>query len=674
MSQEPAQFANEPIESLVPKTIQTLTVDAVQKANSGHCGLPMGCADFAFVLWSKYLKFNPANPHWENRDRFVLSAGHGSMLIYSLLHLTGFKKMTLDELKNFRQWDSQTPGHPESHITEGVEVTTGPLGQGTGNAVGLAIGQKFFAATFNTAEFPVSDHRVYAIVSDGDLQEGASHEAAALAGHLGLDNLVWFYDDNSVSIEGMTKLSYSDDVPSRFKGYHWHVISIDGNDQKQIDAALSEAMATKGQPTIIIGKTVIGKGSPKLQGTPKAHSDAFGPEEVIATKRNLGWPEDAQFLVPQKVKDFFADKQKVWAKQEADWNDLFAKYKNSEPGKAKMWQNFSEKKLPDNLESLLPKFPAGKAMATRNAGGEVLKVLFENVPNLLGGAADLAPSTKTWIKEYGSFEKDSYGGRNLHFGIREHGMGMIVNGLAYYNGLIPFGSTFFVFTDYMRPPIRLSALAGLQTIYAFTHDSIFVGEDGPTHEPVEHLAALRAIPRVYVIRPGDANETAYAWLAALQNKHETTALALTRQNIPVYDRTKTSPASGLLKGGYTLWESKAGATPEIILIGTGSELSLAFDAGQKLAESGTFVRVVSLPCWEFFEDQDQSYRDSVLPPAVTKRVAVEAGIHQGWERYTTTSGKFVGVDKFGASAPYEKLQKEYGLTVDHVLEAAKSLL
>jgi transketolase len=674
MSQDPAQFASEPIEKLIPDTIRTLTVDAVEKAKSGHCGLPMGCADFAYVLWTKYLKFNPLNPHWKNRDRFVLSAGHGSMLIYSLLHLTGFEKMTLEQLKNFRQWGSMTPGHPESHETEGVEVTTGPLGQGTGNSVGLAIGQKFFAATFNTPDFPVSDHRVYTIVSDGDLQEGVSHEAAGLAGHLGLDNLVWFYDDNSVSIEGMTKLSYSDDVPSRFKGYHWHVISIDGNDQKQIDAALQEALATKGQPTIIIGKTVIGKGSPKLQGTPKAHSDAFGTEEVIATKRNLGWPEDAQFLVPQRVKDFFAEKRIGWAKQEADWTKLFADYKAKNPDKAQLWQDFIDKKLPANLESLLPKFPIEKPIATRNAGGDILKVLFENVPNLIGGAADLAPSTKTWIKEFGSFEKDSYGGRNLHFGIREHGMGTIVNGLAYYNGLIPFGSTFFVFTDYMRPPIRIAALSGIQTIYAFTHDSIFVGEDGPTHEPVEHLAALRAIPRVYVIRPGDANETGYAWLAALQHKHETSALILTRQNLKVFDRTKTAPAAGLLKGGYTLWESNKGATPDLILIGTGSELALAYDAAQKIAADGKAVRVVSLPCWELFEDQDQAYRDSVLPPAVTKRVAVEAGIHQGWERYTTTSGKFVGVDKFGASAPYERLQKEYGLTVEHVLEVAQSLL
>jgi transketolase len=674
MSQEPAHFATEPIESLVPKTIQTLTIDAVEKAKSGHCGLPMGCADFAFVLWTKYLKFNPANPHWANRDRFVLSAGHGSMLIYSLLHLTGFEKMTLDQLKNFRQWGSLTPGHPESHETEGVEVTTGPLGQGTGNSVGLAIGQKFFTTTFNTPDFAVSDHRVYSIVSDGDLQEGVSHEAASLAGHLGLDNLVWFYDDNNVSIEGMTSLSYSDNVPARFEGYNWHVISINGNDQTQIDAALKEAAATKGKPTIIIGKTVIGKGSPKLQGTPKAHSDAFGAEEVAATKKNLDWPEDAQFLVPQRVKDFFAEKRKVWAKEEADWNKLFADYAAKNPEKAQFWNDFLAKKLPANLESLLPKFGPEKAIATRNAGGDVLKVLFGAVPNLLGGSADLAPSTKTWIKEFGSFEKGNYGGRNLHFGIREHGMGAVVAGLAYYGGLIPFGSTFFVFTDYMRPPIRLASLSGIQTIYVFTHDSICVGEDGPTHEPVEHLATLRAIPGVLVIRPGDANETGYAWLAAIEHKHETSAIVLTRQNLPVFDRTKTAPASGLLKGGYTLWESKPGATPDIILIGTGSEVSLAYDAAQKLAAEGKAARVVSLPCWEIFEAQPQAYRDSVLPPAVTKRVAVEAGIRLGWERYTTTAGKFVGVEKFGASAPYERILKEYGITAEHVLEVAKSLL
>ena len=677
MSQDPnfdAVFAQEPIEQLVPNTIRTLTIDAVEKAKSGHCGLPMGCADFAFVLWSKFLKFNPANPHWPNRDRFVLSAGHGSMLIYSLLHLTGFKNMPLEQLKNFRQWGSRTPGHPESHETEGVEVTTGPLGQGTGNSVGLAMAQKFFAATFNEEGFPVSDHRVYAIVSDGDLQEGISHEAAALAGHLGLDNLVWFYDDNSVSIEGFTSLSYSDDVPSRFRGYHWHVISIDGNDQKAIEAALEEAHATKGCPTIICGKTIIGKGSPKLQGLPKAHSDAFGDAEVAATKKSLGWPENAFFVVPEKVKEFFAEKQKGWAADEAAWNELFQKFAEKHPEKGKLWQTFLEKLLPDNLEELLPKFSPEKPQATRNAGGEILKALFTHVPNLIGGSADLAPSTKTWIKDFGSFEKDHYAGRNLHFGIREHGMGTIVSGMAYYNGLIPFGSTFFVFTDYMRPPMRLAALSGIQTIYAFTHDSIFVGEDGPTHEPVEHLAALRAIPRLLVFRPGDANEASYAWLTAVERKHESSAIVLTRQNIPVFDRTKTQAASGTKKGAYTLWESQPGTVPELLLLATGSEVHLAYEAAQKLGAEGKAVRAVSMPCWEIFEAQPQAYKDEVLPPAVMKRVGVEAGVRQGWNFYLGLGGKFVGVETFGASAPAERLAKEYGLTVEHVLEAARSLL
>jgi len=672
MSESPS-FASEPIEKLVVNTIKTLTIDAVEKAKSGHPGLPMGCADFAFVLWTKFLKFNPANPHWPNRDRFVLSAGHGSMLLYSMLHLTGYKQMTLDQIKNFRQFGSRTPGHPESHETEGVEVTTGPLGQGTGNSVGLAMGQKFYGAAFNTPEFAISDHHVYALVSDGDLEEGISHEAASLAGHLGLDNLTWFYDDNSVTIEGKTELSYSDDVASRFKGYHWHVISINGNDQAQVEKALTEALATKGKPTIIIGKTIIGQGSPKLQGTPKAHSDAFGPEEVAATKKNIGWPEDAQFLVPKRVEEFFNGLKPKWAKAEEEWNAKVAAYAKANPDKAKLWNQFLKKELPENLEQILPVFPAGKPMATRNAGGDIVKALFGALPNFIGGAADLAPSTKTWIKEFGSYEKETYGGRNLHFGVREHAMGAIVAGLSYYGGLIPFGSTFFVFTDYMRPPIRLSAISEIQSIFVFTHDSIFVGEDGPTHEPVEHLATLRAMPNLCLIRPGDANETSYAWAVAVRNKKKPTVMCLTRQNLPVYDRTQCAPASGLLKGGYTLWESKAGTTPELILIGTGSELSLCFDAAQKLGAEGKAVRVVSLPSWDLFEAQPQSYRDTVLPPAVKKRVAVEAGVHMGWERYIGPEGKMVGVDRFGASAPYERLAKEYGLTVEHVLEAAKSI-
>ena len=667
---DPASFANIPADQLAADTIRTLTLDAVQKAESGHPGLPMGCADFAIVLWTKFLNIDPANPKWPNRDRFVLSAGHGSMLVYSLLHLAGFEQMTLEQLKNFRQFHSVTPGHPESHETVGVEVTTGPLGQGTGNSVGLAIGQKATAAAYNTPDFAVSDHKVYTIVSDGDLQEGISHEAASLAGHLGLDNLIWFYDDNEVSIEGKTSLSYSDDVPSRFRGYHWHVIEIDGNNLVQIEKALTEAKAVVGQPTIIIGKTIIGKGSPKMQGTPKAHSDAFGEEEVAATKKNLGWPENEPFLVPEKVKALFAARREEWTATRTAWQTGFDAYAAANPAKAKTFQDALAKNLPADLEASLPVFPAGKAQATRNAGGEVLKELFAKIPWLIGGSADLAPSTKTFVKEYGSFLKGSYGGRNFHYGIREHAMGTIVAGLGYYGGFIPFGSTFFVFTDYMRPPIRLSALSGLQGIYVMTHDSIFVGEDGPTHEPVEHLATLRAIPNLSVIRPGDANETSYAWLAAVQNKTAPTVITLTRQNLPVFDRTKTAPASGVLKGGYTLWESKPGTTPEIILIGTGSELALAYDAGLKLGEEGKAVRVVSLPSWDLFEKQTPEYRESVLPKAVTKRVAVEAGIRLGWERYMGCEGKFVGVEKFGMSAPAALLAKEYGLTVENVLAHA----
>jgi transketolase len=665
-------LASQPIEKLVVNTIKTLTIDAIEKAKSGHPGLPLGCADFAFVLWTQFLKFNPANPKWHDRDRFVLSAGHGSMLLYALLHLSGFKQVTLDQIKNFRQWGSHTPGHPESFETEGVEVTTGPLGQGAGNSVGMAMAQKFYAATFNTPEFTVSDNRVYAIVSDGDLQEGISHEAAALAGHLGLDNLVWFYDDNQVSIEGKTDLAYSDDVPSRFKGYHWHVISIDGHDHAQIQSALKEARATSGRPTIIIGKTIIGQGSPKLQGTPKAHADAFGPEEVAATKRNLGWPEDAQFLVPARVTEFFDKKQKEWAKLEDDWNALFKKYAQKHPEKAQLWADFLSKKLPSNLEKILPVFAVDKPQATRASGGDVLKVLLAAVPNLVGGSADLAPSTKTWIKEAGSFQKGAYSGRNFHFGIREHGMGAAMAGMGYYGGLIPFGSTFFVFTDYMRPPIRLSGLSRIQGIYIMTHDSVFVGEDGPTHQPVEQLATVRAMPNVSLIRPADANETSYAWLAALRKQDGPTVLCFTRQNVPVLDRAKCAPASGVLKGAYTLYETKPGQTPEIILIGTGSEVAICFEAAIKLGAEGRAIRVVSMPSWDLFEAQPQTYKDSVLPPQIKRRIVVEAGISMGWERYIGPEGKMISRDHYGASAPYERLAKEFGFTAENVVSVARS--
>jgi transketolase len=661
-------------ENLVVNTIRTLTIDAVQKAESGHPGLPMGCADFAVVLWTKFLKFNPANPRWANRDRFVLSAGHGSMLIYSLLHLTGFEKMTLDQLKNFRQWHSLTPGHPEFHETEGVECTTGPLGQGTANSVGMALAQKHLAAVFNTPEFSPCDNTIYAIVSDGDLQEGISHEGAALAGHLGLDNLVWFYDDNKVSIEGKTDLSYSDDVPGRFRAYHWHVIEVDGHDHEAIERALKEAHAHTGQPTMIVGKTVIGKGSPKLQGTPKAHSDAFGEEEVAATKRNLGWPENEHFHVPQEVKDFFAQLRPEWAAMEADWNKKFADYAKKYPEKAKLWEAYQKRELPADLASKLPVFPAGKAVATRNAGGDILKALMTEVPFLVGGSADLAPSTKTFVKEFGSVQKGSFAGRNYHFGIREHGMGSICAGMAYYGGLVPFGSTFFVFTDYMRPPVRLCALSKLQAVFVMTHDSIFVGEDGPTHQPVETLASVRAIPNLCVLRPADANETAMAWLVALENKDRPTLLALTRQNLPTVDRTVCASAEGVRKGAYTLWESQPGKTPELILIGTGSEVSLCHEAAQALAKEGRAVRVVSMPSWDLFEGQTQAYRDSVLPPSVKRRVVVEAGVSMGWHKYAGDAGVLITRDTFGASAPANVLAKEFGFTVENVLAKAKALL
>lgn len=660
------------VSELGVNAIRAMTIDAVEKARSGHPGLPMGCADFAFVLWTKFLKFNPADPGWADRDRFVLSAGHGSMLLYSLFRLAGFEQMTLDEVRNFRQWGSVTPGHPEFGMTDGVECTTGPLGQGTGNSVGMAIAQKFKAARFNEEGFPVCDHRVYAIVSDGDLQEGISHEAAALAGHLGLDNLTWFFDDNHVSIEGMTDLACSDDVGGRFAAYGWHVLRIDGHDHGQIEAALREASEQKGAPTLIIGRTVIGKGSPARQGQPKAHSDPFGPEEVAATKRNLGWPEDKQFHVPAEVEALFAGLRPQWAARESGWKKMFEAYAKKHPAKAALWRDAMEKRLPADLGAKLPVFAPGKAMATRVAGGEVLKVLMAEVPWLVGGSADLAPSTKTFVKDCGSFQKGSHGGQNLHFGIREHGMGAIVAGLAYHGGLIPFGSTFFVFTDYMRPPIRLAALSHIQAVFVMTHDSIFVGEDGPTHQPVETLAAVRAIPNLSVIRPADANEAAQAWLAALENRKGPTVLVLSRQDLPVIDRTECSPAAGVLRGAYVLWESSVGSEPEIILIGTGSEVHLCLEAGRRLGATGRRVRVVSMPSWDLFEAQAEGYRHEVLPPAVRRRVVVEAGVRMGWERYIGAEGRAITVDRFGASAPSHVLAKEYGLTVERVMEVASA--
>jgi transketolase len=662
-----AGLTGKALDELCVNTIKTLTIDAVQKAESGHPGLPMGCGDFAYVLWTRYLKHNPADPRWKDRDRFVLSAGHGSMLLYALLHLCGYESVSLEDIKNFRQWGSTTPGHPEHRDTPGVETTTGPLGQGAGNSVGLAIAEAWQRAVFGD----IVDHHTYVIVSDGDLMEGVTAEAVSLAGHLGLNRLIFFYDDNRVSIEGCTELAYSDDVASRFEGYHWNVISIDGHDHEEIVNALDTARAEKDRPTIIIGKTIIGKGSPKHEGTPKAHSDAFGVDEVAATKRNIGWPDDAHFLVPDAVRKRFSEVKEKGIAAQADWKKRFDAWAKTNADKAATWEKCWNKTIPADLAGQMPKFDTAKPDATRNAGGKVLELLFKTVPGLIGGSADLAPSTKTWIKDYGSFQKENRSGRNLHFGVREHGMGAVLNGLAYHGGFIPFGSTFFIFTDYMRPAMRLAALGHLQVIYVLTHDSIFVGEDGPTHEPVEHIASFRAMPNMTVIRPSDSNETAYAWIAALTNRDGPTCLLLTRQNLPVIDQAKYGKADGLLKGAYVV----AGAKDEkILFLATGSEVSLALQAHERLKSEGIGSRVVAMPSWEIFEKQDQKYKDSVIPPALKKRLAVEAGVELGWQKYLGGEGVFIGMSRFGASAPYKVLAEKFGFTVENVLAQARQLL
>ncbi len=656
------------LDELCVNTIRFLSVDAVQKANSGHPGLPMGCADFGYVLWTQFLKHNPANPLWANRDRFVLSAGHGCMLLYSLLHLCGYK-VPMEQLQLFRQLNSITPGHPEFGITPGVETTTGPLGQGAANAVGIAIAEEHLASIFNTDFHKVMDHYTYAILGDGCHQEGVVNEAISLGGHLGLGKLIYYYDFNHITIEGRTELSYSDDVPTRYKAYHWHVQEIDGHDRAACAAAIKAAQEVKDRPSIIIGTSTIGYGSPHKAGTREVHGEPLGPDEVKATKKNLGWPEDAQFLVPDVVRERFAEIPKRGAEAEASWKKTFEAWKSANADKAKQWNIHWERKLPADLASKLPKFDPAKPQATRNSGSEALKAMMGAVPQIVGGSADLHPSTKTFIKEYGSFSKTDRKGRNFHFGIREHGMGSIVNGISYHGGLIPFGSTFFVFLDYMRPPIRLAALSHLPAIHVFTHDSIFVGEDGPTHEPVEQLATLRAIPGMTTIRPADANESAWAWIAAIENAHGPTALLLTRQNLPVLDQTKYPSAENLKKGAYVLIED---ANAKVTLLASGSEVSIAMEAATKLKADGIAARVVSFPSWELFEKQPQSYRDQVL--GKTKRVAIEAGIRQGWDHYIGSEGLFCGMNRFGASAPYQALAKEFGFTGEAVTAKVKAWL
>ena len=664
------------LDLLCINTIRTLSLDAVQKAESGHPGLPLGAAPMAYVLWTRFLRHNPRNPSWENRDRFLLSAGHGSMLLYSLLYLTGYG-LSMDEIKRFRQWDSKTPGHPENVLTPGVEITTGPLGQGFANGVGMAMGAAHLAAKFNKEHFPIIDHFVYAIVSDGDLMEGVASEAASLAGHLKLGKLIYLYDDNQVTIEGFTSLAFSEDVPKRFQAYGWHTLTVeDGNDLNAIEAAIREAQSVGAKPSLISVKTVIGYGMPTA-GTRKAHSDAPGEDAVRETKRNLGWPVDKQFFVPDEALTHFRELVDRGAREEQQWNALVERYEQKHPELGRSWRGLMKGELPENWEQHLPRFDDAKPMATRAASGEVINALAPQMPMLIGGSADLGVSNNTDIKGGGDFEAASYQGRILHFGVREHAMGSTLTGMSLNGGLIPYGGTFLTFSDYMRAAIRLAAISEVQVIYVFTHDSVGLGEDGPTHQPIEHLAALRAIPHLVVIRPADPAEVSEAWRLAILRRQGPTALALTRQKVPLIDRKLYASADGLRRGAYILAEAQVNGQstpPRLILIATGSEVSLALEARQTLEKEGIATRVISMPSWEVFEEQTKDYRNTVLPSSVTARLAIEAGVRQGWDRYLGERGVFIGLDRFGASAPAKVVYENLGLTVEAVVAAAKTLL
>jgi transketolase len=654
-------------------TIRFLSADAVQKANSGHPGLPMGDAALAYALWTRHLRFNPANPHWANRDRFVLSGGHGSMLLYSLLHLTGYD-LSLEEIKNFRQWGSRTPGHPEYGLTPGVEVTTGPLGQGFSNGVGMAIAATHLAAIFNRPGFDVIDHWIYAIVTDGDLMEGVSSEAASLAGHLKLGRLIYLYDNNHISIDGSTNLAFTEDRAARFEAYGWHVQKVeDGNDVDAVDRAIQAAQQDP-RPSLIVVHTHIGYGLPTRQDTKDAHGEAPGDEELDGAKKKLGWPLSPRFLVPQDVLAFFRQAGPRGQKLEDDWADLMKGYRQAYPDLAAELDRRLAGALPTGWDQDLPEFaPDAKGMATRASSGKVLNALAKQIPELIGGSADLTPSNKTWLDGSPDFQAETPQGRNFHFGVREHGMGAIINGMGVHGGVIPYGGTFLVFSDYMRPAIRLSALSQYPSIWLYTHDSIGLGEDGPTHQPIEHLAALRAIPHLVTIRPADANEVREAWKIAIERRHGPTVLVFSRQNTPTLDRSEYASAEGLRRGAYVLADL-GGGEPELILMATGTEVSLIVEAGARLAAEGVSLRLVSFPSWELFEAQDQAYRDEVLLPSVKARLAVEAGVAQGWERWIGDAGATLTLDRFGASAPYKKIFQELGFTVDHVMEMAHSLM
>jgi transketolase len=662
------------LDDLCINTIRVLSAECVEKANSGHPGMPMGAAPMAYVLWTEFLKHNPHHPAWLNRDRFVLSAGHGSMLLYSLLHLTGYD-LPLSELLNFRQWESKTPGHPEYGLTPGAETTTGPLGQGFANGVGMAIAERFLAATFNRPGFEIINHFTYAVVSDGDLMEGISHEAASLAGHLGLGKLIYLYDDNHISIEGSTDLAFTEKRTARFEAYGWHVQQVeDGNDLDAIEKAIVSAQKETQKPSLIAVRTHIGYGSPNKQDRASAHGEPLGKEELKLTKQKLGWPLEPEFYVPDEALKVFRAAVEQGETEEARWISLLEGYRKAFPDPAKEMDRWMKGDLPEGWEKDIPGFPADpKGSATRAASGSVLNALSKRIRNLLGGSADLAPSNQTLIKDEGDFQAGHFGQRNLRFGVREHGMGGILNGMALHGGLIPYGGTFLIFSDYMRPAIRLAALMDLKVIFVFTHDSIGLGEDGPTHQPVEQLAALRAIPNLTVIRPCDAAETAEAWRFALSHKSGPVALVLTRQGVPVLDRSVFAPADGLQRGAYILVDSPKGK-PDLLLVASGSEVHIAIEAAAKLAQKGISSRLVSMPSWELFDKQPDSYQRDVLSREIKPRIAIEAGRTQGWWRYVGEKGDVVGLDHFGASAPYKILYEKFGITVDRVVEKALKLL
>jgi transketolase len=683
---EQAVVTGKQLETLCINTIRTLAIDAVQQANSGHPGAPLGLAPVAYCLWQNFLRYDPANPTWMNRDRFVLSAGHASMLLYAMLHLAEVREvdehnnvlqelaMPMEEIKRFRQLGSKTPGHPESHITTGVEVTTGPLGQGVGNSVGMAIASRWLAANFNRPGYEIFNFNVWTICSDGDLMEGVGGEAASLAGHLKLSNLCWIYDHNSVTLDGPAAWSFDEDVMTRFVGYGWNVTRVaDANDLEMLSRAYEVFLKTTDRPTLIVVDSHIGYGSPHKQDTNAAHGEPLGEEEVRLVKKFYGWPEDAKFLVPEGVREHFRDGVgKRGRELHGEWNALFRQYSKEYPEFADQLQRMQRRELPDSWDKGLPTFPAdAKGMATRESSGKVLNALAKNIPWLMGGSADLATSNKTNLQDAGDFEAGEYAGRNLHFGVREHGMGAAVNGLI-VSGIRGFGATFFNFSDYMRASIRVAALSEIPSIFIFTHDSIGLGEDGPTHQPIEQLASLRAMPNMIVLRPGDANEATEAWRIIAQLRSQPVCLVLTRQALPTLDRTKYAPASGVAKGAYVL--ADAAGQPEVILMATGSEVSLCIQAYEKLKAEGIKARVVSMPSWEIFEQQDAAYKESVLPASVTARVSVEMAATLGWERYVGPKGRKVGMHRFGASAPLKDLLKFFGFTVDRVVEEARQAI